>query len=149
MLENVKDVSDLTRPGGVIQEMVKGTIERILKAEQEAPRLRAPQKTRGYGKQQTQRGYSKKNLKTSQGPYFSFPAEIKKMIYTTNAVEALHRQFRKVTKTRGAFLTDNALKKMLYLATLDLMGSLRRKREWPTMLVQLKIIFEERIPDGM
>ena len=56
--------------------------------------------------------------------YFGYPPEIRKMIYTTNAVEALHRQFRKVTKTKGSFPTDDALKKMLYLATLDLKGSL-------------------------
>ena len=77
--------------------------------------------------------------------FFSFPAEMRKMIYTTNAVEALHRQYRKVTKTKGAFPTDDALKKMLYLATLDLKGSFRSKRDCPTMLGQLLIVFGERI----
>jgi putative transposase len=71
------------------------------------------------------------------------------MIYTTNAVEALHRQFRKVTKTKGSFPTDDALKKMLYLATLDLKGSFRSKREWPVMLSQLKLVFGDRIPQGV
>lgn len=80
--------------------------------------------------------------------YFSFPAEIRKMIYTTNAVEALHRQYRKVTKTKGAFPTDDALKKMLYLATLDLKGAFRSKRDWPMMLGQLKIIFGDRIRES-
>lgn len=79
--------------------------------------------------------------------FFAFPVEIRKMIYTTNAVEALHRQYRKVTKTKGSFPTDDALKKMLYLATLDLKGSFRSKRDWPTMLGQLKIIFGDRIQD--
>jgi transposase-like protein len=78
--------------------------------------------------------------------FFQFPQEIRKMIYTTNAVEALHRQFRKVTKTKGAFPTDDSLKKMLYLATLDLKGSFRSKQGWPTILGQLKIVFEDRIP---
>ena len=68
------------------------------------------------------------------------------MIYTTNAVEALHRQFRKVTKTKGSFPTDEALKKMLYLATLDMKGLMRRKRDWPVMLGQLKNVFGDRIP---
>ena len=63
---------------------------------------------------------------TNLATYFQFPAEVHKMIYTTNAVEALHRQFRKVTKTKGAFPTDDALKKMLYLATLDLKGAFRQ-----------------------
>ena len=78
--------------------------------------------------------------------YFAFPMEIRKMIYTTNAVEALHRQFRKVTKTKGSFSTDDALKKMLYLATLDLKGQFRQKQGWAQMLAQLTIIFGERIP---
>jgi transposase-like protein len=78
--------------------------------------------------------------------YFAFPQEVRKMIYTTNAVEAVHRQFRKVTKTKGAFPTDDSLKKMLYLATLDLRGSFRSKRDWATMLGQLQIVFENRIP---
>lgn len=78
--------------------------------------------------------------------YFGFPVEIRKMIYTTNAVEAVHRQFRKLTKTKGAFPTDDSLKKMLYLATLDLKGAFRGKSGWPMMLGQLQIVFEDRIP---
>ncbi len=70
------------------------------------------------------------------------------MIYTTNAVEALHRQYRKVTKTKGSFPTDEALKKMLYLATLDLKGAFRSKRDWPTMLGQLRIVFTDRIQES-
>ena len=80
--------------------------------------------------------------------FFAYPQEIRTMIYTTNAVEALHRQFRKVTKTKGVFPTDDALKKMLYLATLDLKGQFRQKQNWPLMLGQLKIIFGDRIPDS-
>ncbi len=85
---------------------------------------------------------------TNLATYFQFPAEVRKMIYTTNAVEALHRQFRKVTKTKGAFPTDDALKKMLYLATLDLKGAFRQKRDWAVMLGQLKIVFGDRIPEN-
>jgi transposase-like protein len=77
--------------------------------------------------------------------FFAFPAEVRTMIYTTNAVEALHRQFRKVTKIKGSFPTDDALKKMLYLAALDLKGSFRNKRDWPMMLGQLKMVFGDRI----
>lgn len=77
--------------------------------------------------------------------FFDFPDEVRRMIYTTNAVEALHRQFRKVTKTKGSFPTDDALKKMLYLATLDLKGSFRNKRDWPEILGALQIAFRDRI----
>ncbi|GJQ64568.1 MAG: hypothetical protein SCALA702_36210 [Melioribacteraceae bacterium] len=52
--------------------------------------------------------------------YFKYPPEIRKIIYTTNAVEALHRQFRKVTKSRSPFPDNDALKKMLFLAYRDL-----------------------------
>ena len=66
-----------------------------------------------------------KNNWTYLSTFFQFPQEVRKMIYTTNAVEALHRQFRKVTKTRGAFPTDDSLKKMLYLSTFDLEKDVR------------------------
>lgn len=84
---------------------------------------------------------------TNLSTYFAFPAEIRRMIYTTNAVESLHRQFRKVTKSKGSFPTDDALKKILYLATLRLKGGLHAKQNWGAMLGQLKIIFDDRIPD--
>ena len=69
------------------------------------------------------------------------------MIYTTNAVEALHRQFRKITKTKGVFPTDDSLKKILYLATLDLKGAFRGRQGWPEIMGQLKIVFGDRIND--
>jgi transposase-like protein len=49
--------------------------------------------------------------------YFKYPAEIRKLIYTTNTIEGYHRQIRKVTKTKGAFTSDMALLKLIYLAT--------------------------------
>jgi transposase-like protein len=88
-----------------------------------------------------------KNQWANLSTYFAFPQEIRRVIYTTNLVEALHRQFRKVTKTKGVFPTDDALRKMLYLATLDLKGSFRSKQGWPQALGQLKIVFGDRIPD--
>jgi putative transposase len=76
--------------------------------------------------------------------YFSFPEEIRRMIYTTNAVESVHRQFRKVTKAKSSFPTDDALKKMLYLATKGMKA--RHKQGWAPVLGQFKIIFPDRIP---
>jgi len=84
---------------------------------------------------------------TNLSTYFAFPTEIRRMIYTTNAVEAVHRQFRKVTKAKGSFPTDDALKKMLYLATINIEKGARSKQNWPAMLGQLKIIFDDRIPN--
>ena len=47
--------------------------------------------------------------------YFKYPADIRRVIYTTNAIEAVHRQFRKLTKTKGAFPNENSLLKLLYM----------------------------------
>lgn len=77
--------------------------------------------------------------------YFAFPEEIRRMIYTTNAVESVHRQFRKLTKAKSSFPTDDALKKMLYLATKGMKA--RHKQTWAPVLGQLKIIFPDRIPE--
>ena len=49
--------------------------------------------------------------------FYVYPAEIRKIIYTTNIIVGLHKQFRKVTKTKSVFPSDNALRKMLYLAS--------------------------------
>ena len=77
--------------------------------------------------------------------FFDFPDEVRRMIYTTNAVEALHRKFRKVTKKKSSFPTDDALKKMLYLATLDLKAGFRNKRDWPAILGAIQTVFADRL----
>jgi putative transposase len=69
------------------------------------------------------------------------------MIYTTKTVEGLHRQFRKITKTRESFPTDDALKKTLYLATLDLKGAFGSKRGWSQILRQLRMVFGNRVQE--
>jgi transposase-like protein len=51
--------------------------------------------------------------------YFKYPEAIRKIIYTTNAVEAIHRPFRKLTKTKGAFPNENSLLKLLYAGILN------------------------------
>lgn len=79
--------------------------------------------------------------------YFQYTASIRKLIYTTNAVEGYHRQIRKVTKTKGAFPSDMALLKLVYLATKNI------EKKWSTPLYnwgqtvqQLAIKFGDRIP---
>ena len=52
--------------------------------------------------------------------YFKFPQEVRRLIYTTNAIEGFNRQLRKVTKAKSVFSTDNSLLKMLYLAMMDI-----------------------------
>jgi putative transposase len=68
------------------------------------------------------------------------------MIYTTNAVEALHRSLRKIIKTRGSFPNDDAALKLLYLAIKNAGLRWRRAIEWTTAMGQFAIQFGERFP---
>lgn len=78
--------------------------------------------------------------------YFSFPQEIRKIIYTTNALEGFNRQLRKFTKIRTVFPTDDSLRKALYLATEQIMVKWTSPRQnWANTLAQLSIMFEERL----
>lgn len=80
--------------------------------------------------------------------YFQYPQEIRTMIYTTNAVEALHRQFRKVTKSKTLFTNDEALSKMLYLAFKDISKKWTMPvRNWAFAISHFSVIFKERIKD--
>lgn len=81
--------------------------------------------------------------------FFKYPDDIRKIIYTTNAVEALHRQFRKVTKSKSIFPTDDALKKMLFLAYRDISKKWRTMpiQNWGIVLSNLSIIFADRLND--
>ncbi|VAX26145.1 Transposase [hydrothermal vent metagenome] len=77
--------------------------------------------------------------------FFKYPEEIRRLIYTTNAVENLHRQLRKVTKNRALFPNDDALTKMIYLAYKDIAKKWSMPiRNWAFIFSQLSIIFEER-----
>jgi len=73
--------------------------------------------------------------------YFDYPVEIRKIIYTTNAIEGLNRQFRKVTKTKTVFPNDDSLRKMLYLAIQNLSSKwTQRCRNWDLIQNQLAIM---------
>ncbi len=78
--------------------------------------------------------------------FFKYPQEIRTMIYTTNAVEALHRQFRKVTKAKTLFPNDDSLKKMLYLAYRDIAKKWNLPvRNWSIVIGHFSIMFAEQI----
>ena len=79
--------------------------------------------------------------------FFEFPKEIRRLIYTTNTVEGYHRQLRKVTKNKGSFPTEQAVRKLLYLATMDITKKWTAPiQNWPLILNQLAIRFEDRWP---
>jgi transposase-like protein len=78
--------------------------------------------------------------------FFVYPPELRKIIYTTNVIESLNSQFRKVTKTKLIFPTDESLQKMLYLATMNVTKKWTiRYRDWDLVIGQLSIQFEGRL----
>jgi transposase-like protein len=79
-------------------------------------------------------------------PYLSYTENIRKLIYTTNAVENLHRQFRKVTNNKTVFTNDKSLIKMLFLAQKDLSDKWTRPVPgWSAILSELLLVFEDRL----
>ena len=78
-------------------------------------------------------------------PFFEFPDEIRKIIYTTNAVESLHMSLRKVTKNRGSFPTQEAAIKLIYLAVQNVSKKWHTVQGWREALRQFAIRWPERI----
>ena len=78
--------------------------------------------------------------------YFEYSPDIRRAIYTTNAIEAMHRQIRKVTKTKGAFTSDQALLKLVYLTVKEISKKWTMPiRNWGLTMQQLHIKFGDRI----
>jgi len=80
-------------------------------------------------------------------PFFAHPPEVRRVIYTTNAIESLNMSLRKVTKNRGSFPNDEAVLKLVYLA----LGNVSKKwtmpiRDWKAALNQFAIVYEGRMP---
>ena len=77
--------------------------------------------------------------------FFAYPAEVRRIIYTTNIIEGLNRQFRSITKTKPSFTNDDSLRKMLYLASKKIVEHwTSRCRNWDQVLNQLDIMFSEQ-----
>lgn len=80
--------------------------------------------------------------------YFKYPEPIRRVIYTTNAIEAVHRQMRKLTKTKGAFPNENSLLKLLYLGIQNASKKWTMPiQKWNLTLSQLAIYFEGRLDE--
>jgi len=78
--------------------------------------------------------------------FFQFSDDIRRIMYTTNIIEAVNRQYRKVTKTKSVFPSDGALEKMLYLASENIAKKwTQRYRDWDQVLNQLILLYEERL----
>ena len=77
--------------------------------------------------------------------FFAYPAEVRKIIYTTNIIEGLNRQFRKITKNKPSFTNDDSLRKMLYLESQNIVNHWTVGcRNWDRVSNQLRILFEGR-----
>lgn len=77
--------------------------------------------------------------------FFEYPPEIRKIIYTTNIIEGLNRQFRQITKNKPSFTNDDSLRRMLYLASQRIMKHWKgHYQNWDLVLSQLEILFEDR-----
>jgi putative transposase len=82
-------------------------------------------------------------------PFFAYPAEIRKVIYTTNAVESLNMSLRKVIKTRGSFPNEEAALKLLYLGLERVAKKWTRPlQDWKAALNRFAIVFEDRVPQS-
>ena len=80
-------------------------------------------------------------------PFFDYPPEIRKVIYTTNAIESVNMSLRKLTKNRGSFPSDEALMKLFYLALRNISQKWTMPiRDWKAALTRFTIQFEERLP---
>ena len=78
--------------------------------------------------------------------FFQFSEEIRRIMYTTNIIESLNRQYRKVTKTKSVFPNDQSLEKMLYLASENIARKwMRRYRGWDQVRNQLIVLYGERL----
>ncbi len=77
-------------------------------------------------------------------PFLAFSPELRRAIYTTNAVESLHSQLRRSLKTRGHMPSDEAVLKLLFLATRHATIRLNKSPAWATQIMQFAIFFEGR-----
>ena len=78
----------------------------------------------------------------------AFTDEVRRVVYTTNAIEALNRQLRKAIKTKGHFPSEDAARKLIYLAIQNATPQWTRTRAWTKALLAFKIEFGDRLPDA-
>jgi len=79
-------------------------------------------------------------------PFLAFPPDVRRVVYTTNTIEALNRQLRKHTKTRGSFPNEDSARKLLYLAITGAQKNWRTTYNWSSALAAFRIHFGDRLP---
>ena len=78
-------------------------------------------------------------------PFFAFPADVRRIIYTTNAVESLNMSLRKIIKTRGAFPSEEAALKLLFLALRNVIDRWETVQHWKEAMARFTLLWEDRI----
>jgi putative transposase len=78
-------------------------------------------------------------------PFFAFPEEIRRIIYTTNAIESLNMSLRKIIKTRGSFPSEEAAIKLLFLALRNIIKKWEFVQNWPAALSRFALLWDDRI----
>ena len=83
-------------------------------------------------------------------PFFAFPPEVRRVIYTTNAIESVNARLRKIIKTRGHFPSDDAATKLIWLALRNITADWSRaSRDWKDAMNQFVIIYAERFEKAL
>jgi putative transposase len=100
-----------------------------------------------WGKQIPVIGQAWRNAWEHITPFMAFEPEVRRVIYTTNAIEALNRQLRKAVKTKGHFPTEDAARKLIYPAIGNAVPQRTRTRGWTKAMLAFKIHFGNRLPD--
>src|SRR3546814_4107365 len=83
-------------------------------------------------------------------PFFAFPPEVRRVIYTTNAIESVNARLRKILKTRGHFPSDEAASKLIWLALRNITAKWGNPaRDWKEAMNQFALLYEERFTVGL
>ena len=83
-------------------------------------------------------------------PFFAFPPEVRRVTYTTNAIESVNARLRKIIKTRGHFPSDDAATKLIWLALRNITADWgRAANHWKAAMNQFAILFEDRFTQGI
>jgi putative transposase len=129
------------------RKLVAGALRAIYRAETVAvAEQRLAEFEAAWGKKYPAIGQAWRRAWAEVVPFLAYPQEIRRMIYTTNAIESLHRGLRKIIKTRGSFPTDDAAIKLLYLALRNLDVHWKPAIEWRAAYAQFAIMFPDRLP---
>ena len=132
-----------------------GKSSKMMKSTTELFELKVPRERNGSFEPQFVKKYqntltSWRNNWNNLSHHFKYTSEIRKIMYTTNIIEAVHRQFRKLTKTKGAFSNEDSLLKLLYMGIQNAQKKWTQPiSNWGLILSQLSICFENRLEGAL